>query len=492
MRRARTFHPPATRDSFKDLLIFEERLKQNAERQKQRRKYEAFLFTLVAVIAYLAYVVFVLPSIYSLVHYGNVALLLVAVTTLVLFFATGMYSEKIAYAHKRVPRLVTLFVPQANRALRPFNIYLNTRHRSRFSLSRLFGSPPPQPTSAALSRTSSGQSMASHGPTPPLSRRTSASSVASSSGASLRSAGAWRSPPVSPPLSPSSSPPSSPPPSSSLPLPNPNDPVTRALPPPPSSTSSSSTRGIPLPPIPPAQNPRGELIFSSRVSAQFREGYERYRGEWERRRAEAKRVQRERAKAGQGWRSWVRRAWGVGDPVQVRAGAGAGAGAAAAGEKSGDKGAEGGEVPRRAPVAALLDPREPRTRESSARSVASSSSSSVTDGDGVRDRGSSPPSRSSSPAFSEHEHNHAHDLEPTVPSSTSTPTSSRSASPARRSLSPLTSSASASPPRDDLPLSPARVRAESFSDLLTFDARSESGALRPPGLERSNSMRGGG
>jgi hypothetical protein len=31
-RRARTFHPPATRESFKDLLIFEERLKQNAER----------------------------------------------------------------------------------------------------------------------------------------------------------------------------------------------------------------------------------------------------------------------------------------------------------------------------------------------------------------------------------------------------------------------------------------------------------------------------
>ncbi|GAA5945976.1 hypothetical protein JCM3775_003603, partial [Rhodotorula graminis] len=64
MRRARPFHPPATRESFKDLLIFEERLKQNAQRlQKQRRKYEAFLCSLVGVIAYLAYVVFVLPSI---------------------------------------------------------------------------------------------------------------------------------------------------------------------------------------------------------------------------------------------------------------------------------------------------------------------------------------------------------------------------------------------------------------------------------------------
>ncbi|GEM09749.1 hypothetical protein Rt10032_c09g3766 [Rhodotorula toruloides] len=102
-RRARTFHPSATRESFKDLLIFEERLKQNAERlQKQRRKYEAFLFSLVGVIVYLGYGVFVLPSIYSLVHYGNIAMLLVAVTTLILFFATGMYSEKIAYAHKCV------------------------------------------------------------------------------------------------------------------------------------------------------------------------------------------------------------------------------------------------------------------------------------------------------------------------------------------------------------------------------------------------------
>lgn len=63
-RRTNTFFPPATRDTFKDVLIFEERLKQNAERyafaagsldgagklmdpilsanrlQKQRRKYE--------------------------------------------------------------------------------------------------------------------------------------------------------------------------------------------------------------------------------------------------------------------------------------------------------------------------------------------------------------------------------------------------------------------------------------------------------------------
>lgn len=52
-------------------------------------------------------------------------------------------------------------------------------------------------------------------------------------------------------------------------------------------------------PIPPAQNPRGELIFSNRVSGGFREGYERYRGEWERRRVG-------KSSGGGGWKGWWR------------------------------------------------------------------------------------------------------------------------------------------------------------------------------------------
>ncbi|POY72266.1 hypothetical protein BMF94_4709 [Rhodotorula taiwanensis] len=316
------FHPPANRESFKDLLVFEERLKQNAERlQKQRRKYEAFLLTLSGVIAYLGYSVFVLPSIYSLVHYSNVAMLLVAATTLVLFFATGMYSEKIAYAHK--------FVPQANRALRPFNIYLNTRRRSRFVfVSRWFNSNPAAAAGAGapLSRTSSIRSNASSTSTAssggggggaPLSRQTSNASSASSA-----SENGFRSPPASPPLSPMASPPESPSATASSrtidlpslpPIPtttssNPTPPttastsssreaVTRALP---VVNSTSSRQPVPLPPIPPSLNPRGELIFSSRVSPAFREGYERYRGEWERRRAEAKRAAKNAKKQQQG------------------------------------------------------------------------------------------------------------------------------------------------------------------------------------------------
>ncbi|GAA5925818.1 uncharacterized protein JCM15063_005128 [Sporobolomyces koalae] len=308
MRKARPFHPPASRESYKDLLIFEERLKQNAERlQKQRRKYQGFLVSLVAVIAYLAYFVLLQPSIYSLVHYSNVACLLVAATTLVLFFATGMYSDKIAYAYR--------FVPQANRALRPFNIYLNTRFKSRLAFLNPFQSSTAAAgarsttSSPSLSRTTSARSVSSSTSRQDLSlsRQTSASSLASQT--SFRSANALRS--ASP--SPASSPPSSPRLSStSLPVPHADGPVTRA---PPSSPPLSPARsaGVPIPPIPPAQNPRGELIFSSRVNPTFREGYERYRSEWERRRKENKELERRRrAGSAAWWKVWT---WGRESPT---------------------------------------------------------------------------------------------------------------------------------------------------------------------------------
>ncbi|KAH7105932.1 hypothetical protein BKA62DRAFT_688402, partial [Auriculariales sp. MPI-PUGE-AT-0066] len=76
---------------------------------------------------------------------------------------------------------------------------------------------------------------------------------------------------------------------------------TKASSPPP--PASGSRRGkspgppVPLQPIPPSSNPRGELIFSSRVSQQFRDGYDRHRTAFERRREEKERA----AKA----RSWL-------------------------------------------------------------------------------------------------------------------------------------------------------------------------------------------
>ncbi|KAG6859966.1 hypothetical protein C0995_001184 [Termitomyces sp. Mi166 len=194
-RSPRSFTPPNDVATYRDLLLFEERLKSNAMNlQSRKSRYQRLLF--------------------------------VSVTTLVLFFASGMYEEKILYANK--------YVPHANRALRSFNMYLNVRKpplRTKFRfnpLSFFFPRPasPPSPSSHSASQPATSTST----------RRT-------------------RSPSV-----------------------------------PPGAT-------IPIPEIPPANNPRGELIFSSRVDRTFREGYERHRAAFERRREERERV----ARMGSGW-----------------------------------------------------------------------------------------------------------------------------------------------------------------------------------------------
>jgi hypothetical protein len=59
---------------------------------------------------------------------------------------------------------------------------------------------------------------------------------------------------------------------------------------------------VPIPPIPPAKNPRGELIFSSRVDKSFIESYERYRTGFERIKEESE--QRALAQTWYGWRVW--------------------------------------------------------------------------------------------------------------------------------------------------------------------------------------------
>jgi len=55
-----------------------------------------------------------------------------------------------------------------------------------------------------------------------------------------------------------------------------------------------STSSTVMATIPPSSNPRGELIFSSRVDKTFREGYERYRAAFERRREEKAREETRR------------------------------------------------------------------------------------------------------------------------------------------------------------------------------------------------------
>lgn len=66
-----------------------------------------------------------------------------------------------------------------------------------------------------------------------------------------------------------------------------------------SRQASTTARRTQIAAIPPTSNPRGELIFSPKVSLQFREGYERYRSAFERRRKE--KLEERRWK---GWRRW--------------------------------------------------------------------------------------------------------------------------------------------------------------------------------------------
>lgn len=160
-------------------------------------------------------------------QYITLGLLFIAVTTVVLFYASGLYAEKIGYAnrYRASSPLLTVYkddttpryVPHANRALRSFNVYLNVRSpplRSYLNpFSYFFPRPPPTPTP---------------------------------------------------------------------------DPRTfRALP-----RTQGNQRAHAIPPIPPTSNPRGELIFSSRVDFDFRESYERYRAAFERKREEQRRAMR--------------------------------------------------------------------------------------------------------------------------------------------------------------------------------------------------------
>ncbi|KAJ7230845.1 hypothetical protein B0H12DRAFT_1147274 [Mycena haematopus] len=310
-----SIYPQADVATYRDLLLFEERLKTTAvSLQRRKSRYQLFLFQLLLVIAFLLLEVLLppdvsliaipcklalqrlLPDIYTEeteVHihpYFSTGMLFVSVTTLALFFASGTYSDKIAYAHK--------YVPHANRALRSFNMYLNVRKpplRSKIRLNPLaffFPRPNEEP------------------PSP-----------------STTSANARSSRPASPTIGP---------------------------------TSTS----VPIPPIPPSTNPRGELRFSSRVDRAFRDGYERYRANFER-----KRMQQELARAqANSWFGRWRWGWRRGEaPAVVTSGTGAGratATATADSSRSGtpvsvrqkEKDREGGATPRRQRSSSPLRP----------------------------------------------------------------------------------------------------------------------------------------
>lgn len=116
-------------------------------------------------------------------------------------------------------------MPQANRSLRLFNMYLNTRTLSPLALWFSRRADAAQPASQRSQAKATAET-----PTAPETPR-------NSTAADLQAA---RTPP----------------------------------------------RRTAMPSIPPTTNPRGEIIFSTHVSAAFRQGYERYRAAFERKRRE--------------------------------------------------------------------------------------------------------------------------------------------------------------------------------------------------------------
>ncbi|KAI8088732.1 Spo7-like protein-domain-containing protein [Halteromyces radiatus] len=108
---------------YRDLVIFEERLRGNMIRlQRRKRKFEALLCCLLLLLAYFFYAVFVDPSKAFTNHLLNTMALLIAAGSLVFFYRSGMYSEKIIYAAE--------FVPHCNRALQSFNLQFNKKGES--------------------------------------------------------------------------------------------------------------------------------------------------------------------------------------------------------------------------------------------------------------------------------------------------------------------------------------------------------------------------
>lgn len=125
-----TEEPRQNQATYRDLVIFEERLKGNMTRLlKRKRKYEALLVGLFIFLGYFFYAVFIDPSKIFTNHLINTIALLTIAGGLVFFYRSGMYSEKILYAQK--------FVPHCNNALRAFNLQFDSQDKSLSFLSNM-------------------------------------------------------------------------------------------------------------------------------------------------------------------------------------------------------------------------------------------------------------------------------------------------------------------------------------------------------------------
>jgi len=120
---------PSQNQKYKDLLIFEERLKQNLHALKGRQhKHEALLGSNCLLIAVFSYFVLINRVHNLVVYYLCLICLVASISHFALFFLTGAYAEKIRTGKK--------YVPQCNRVLRSFNMHFNRDNKGELAFYR--------------------------------------------------------------------------------------------------------------------------------------------------------------------------------------------------------------------------------------------------------------------------------------------------------------------------------------------------------------------
>lgn len=104
-------------DQFQDLLIFEESLRREYKSLLRKRRINlSFLSLLLAWIAFFFHGVWLDPSPYYYISFFYRISLLGGITTLGLFYASGLYTDGIVASRK--------FIPHTNRALKYYNVKL--------------------------------------------------------------------------------------------------------------------------------------------------------------------------------------------------------------------------------------------------------------------------------------------------------------------------------------------------------------------------------
>ncbi|CAG8497089.1 7111_t:CDS:2, partial [Ambispora gerdemannii] len=120
---------PSQNQKFKDLLVFEERLKQNFHKlSKRQQKYEAILGFNCCVIMLCGYFVCFSKLENEPLYFLCKTFFLASIVYTSVFFLSGQYTEKISVGQK--------YVPQCNRALRAFNIHFNRDNKGELTFYR--------------------------------------------------------------------------------------------------------------------------------------------------------------------------------------------------------------------------------------------------------------------------------------------------------------------------------------------------------------------